>query len=83
MRGTKRNENFAVEASTVSWERMSTVGSVGLPPLAALWNTLATSYLNAIVQMTGMELEPEPPTVAIDRLGTLLCWRSPRGRSAA
>lgn len=45
---------------------------IGLTALQEVGNILATSYLNAIVEMTGMELEPEPPTVEVDLLGTLL-----------
>jgi chemotaxis protein CheC len=45
---------------------------IGRTALQEVGNILATSYLNAIVQMTGMELEPEPPTVEIDLLGQLI-----------
>ena len=45
---------------------------IGLTALQEIGNILATSYLNAIVEMTGMELEPEPPTVELDLLGELL-----------
>jgi chemotaxis protein CheC len=45
---------------------------MGRTALQEVGNILATSYLNAIVEMTGMELEPEPPTVEIDLLGQLL-----------
>jgi chemotaxis protein CheC len=45
---------------------------LGLTALQEVGNILATSYLNAIVEMTGMELEPEPPTVEVDMLGRLL-----------
>ncbi|MGO9898584.1 MAG: chemotaxis protein CheC [Solirubrobacteraceae bacterium] len=45
---------------------------IGLTALQEVGNILATSYLNAIVEMTGMELEPEPPTVEVDLLGQLL-----------
>jgi chemotaxis protein CheC len=45
---------------------------IGRTALQEVGNILATSYLNAIVEMTGMELEPEPPTVKVDLLGTLL-----------
>ncbi len=45
---------------------------LGRTALQEVGNILATSYLNAIVEMTGMTLEPEPPTVEIDLLGHLL-----------
>ncbi len=45
---------------------------LGRTALQEVGNILATSYLNAIVEMTGMALEPEPPTVQIDLLGQLL-----------
>jgi chemotaxis protein CheC len=45
---------------------------LGRTALQEVGNILATSYLNAIVEMTGMALEPEPPTVEIDLLGQLL-----------
>jgi chemotaxis protein CheC len=54
---------------------------MGRTALQEVGNILATSYLNAIVQMTGMELEPEPPTVAIDRLGALLSQSAASGGS--
>ncbi len=45
---------------------------IGLTALQEVGNILATSYLNAIVEMTGMDLAPEPPTVEVDLLGQLL-----------
>jgi chemotaxis protein CheC len=45
---------------------------IGITALQEIGNILATSYLNAIVEMTGIELEPDPPTVEIDLLGELL-----------
>jgi len=45
---------------------------MGRTALQEVGNILATSYLNAIVEMTGMELEPEPPTVEVDVLGQML-----------
>jgi chemotaxis protein CheC len=47
-------------------------GEIGLTALQEIGNILATSYLNAIVEMTGIELEPEPPHVEVDLLGELL-----------
>jgi chemotaxis protein CheC len=50
----------------------SLTDEMGRTALQEVGNILATSYLNALVEMTGMELEPEPPTVEIDLLGQLL-----------
>jgi chemotaxis protein CheC len=52
---------------------------IGRTALQEVGNILATSYLNAIVEMTGMELEPEPPTVEVDLLGTLLSQSAASG----
>ncbi|HEY2161369.1 MAG TPA: chemotaxis protein CheC [Solirubrobacteraceae bacterium] len=54
---------------------------LGLTALQEVGNILATSYLNAIVEMTGMELEPEPPTVEVDLLGKLLSQSAASGGS--
>lgn len=45
---------------------------MGRAALQEVGNILSASYINAVVEMTGMELEPEPPTVEIDLLGQLL-----------
>jgi len=45
---------------------------LGRSALREIGNILASSYLNAIVQMTGLSLEPEPPEVEIDVLGSLV-----------
>jgi chemotaxis protein CheC len=45
---------------------------MGRSALQEIGNILASSYLNAIVQLTGLELEPEPPSVEIDLLGALI-----------
>jgi chemotaxis protein CheC len=45
---------------------------LGRTALQEVGNILATSYLNAIVAMTGVQLEPEPPTVKVDLLGQML-----------
>jgi chemotaxis protein CheC len=54
---------------------------IGLTALQEVGNILATSYLNAIVEMTGMELEPEPPNVEVDLLGQLLSQSAASGGS--
>jgi chemotaxis protein CheC len=45
---------------------------LGLTALQEIGNILATSYLNAIVEMTGIDLEPDPPSVEVDLLGEVL-----------
>jgi chemotaxis protein CheC len=45
---------------------------MGLSALREVGNILASSYLNALVEMTGLDLVPEPPTVEVDVLGTLV-----------
>lgn len=45
---------------------------MGRSALREIGNILASSYLNAIVEMTGLPLEPCPPDVDIDVLGTLI-----------
>ena len=52
---------------------------LGRTALQEVGNILATSYLNAIVEMTGMQLEPEPPTVKIDLLGQMLAESAASG----
>jgi hypothetical protein len=64
MRGTKRNENLAVEASTVNWERIRTVGSEGLPPLAALWDSSWPRRSISTVGGSGSSAIPVISTIA-------------------
>ncbi len=45
---------------------------MGRSTLCEVGNILAASYLNAIVDMTGMELAPDPPSIDIDLLGSLV-----------
>jgi len=45
---------------------------LGRSTLREVGNILATSYLNAVVEMTGLELEPEPPAFEVDVLGSLM-----------
>jgi chemotaxis protein CheC len=45
---------------------------MGRSSLREVGNILASSYLTAIVEMTGMELEPEPPEIEVDLLGSLV-----------
>lgn len=51
---------------------LSLADEMGRSALREVGNILASSYLNAIVQMTGLDFEPEPPTIEIDVLGSLL-----------
>jgi chemotaxis protein CheC len=45
---------------------------MGRTALQEVGNILSTSYLNAIAEMTGIPLEPEPPKVEVDLLGQLI-----------
>ena len=45
---------------------------LGDSALAEIGNILGTSYLNAIVAMTGLALMPSPPYVATDLLGAIV-----------
>ena len=45
---------------------------MGRSALREVGNILASSYLNAVVEMTGMELAPRPPTIEVDLLGPLV-----------
>lgn len=45
---------------------------MGRSALREVGNILASSYLNAMVEMTGLDLEPEPPTIEVDLLGSLV-----------
>ncbi len=40
--------------------------------LGEIGNIVGTSYINALASMTGMELEPTPPTTATDMLGAIV-----------
>ena len=40
--------------------------------LMEIGNIVGTSYLNALVAMTGMELEPTPPSIATDMLAAIV-----------
>lgn len=45
---------------------------VGLSALGEIGNILGTSYVNALGQMIGMEVEPHPPITATDMLGAIV-----------
>jgi chemotaxis protein CheC len=49
---------------------------MGLTALQEVGNILSASYLNAIVEMTGIPLEPEPPQVEVDQLGRMISQSS-------
>jgi len=51
----------------------------GRSALQEVGNILSTSYLNAIVEMTGLALEPDPPTVEVDLLGQLIATSGAAG----
>ncbi len=45
---------------------------MGRSALREVGNILAASYLNAIAELTGLPFEPEPPTIEVDLLGSLV-----------
>jgi chemotaxis protein CheC len=45
---------------------------LGESALQEIGNIVGTSYINALAQMTGMEIEPTPPGVATDMLGAIV-----------
>lgn len=45
---------------------------LGQSALAEIGNILGSSYINALVQMTGLELEPRPPEMATDMLAAVV-----------
>jgi chemotaxis protein CheC len=45
---------------------------LGLSALAEIGNILGSSYIGALVQMTGLELEPRPPETATDMLAAVV-----------
>jgi chemotaxis protein CheC len=53
---------YGIEPSTADGKSM--LGEVG--------NILGTNYINVLAQMAGMELEPAPPQVVEDMLGSIL-----------
>jgi chemotaxis protein CheC len=44
----------------------------GLSALGEIGNIVGTSYLNALAMMTGLEMEPSPPTAVTDMLGAIV-----------
>lgn len=59
---------------------VSAQDEMGLSALKEVGNILASSYLNAIVEMTGLSIEPEPPEIEVDLLGHVLERRLTAGR---
>jgi chemotaxis protein CheC len=53
---------YGIEPSTADGKSM--LGEVG--------NILGTNYINVLAQMAGMQLQPEPPQVVEDMLGSIL-----------
>jgi chemotaxis protein CheC len=45
---------------------------LGESALMEIGNIVGTSYINALAEMTGMELEPAPPGAATDMLGAIV-----------
>ena len=58
----------------------------GISALMEIGNIVGASYINALAEMTGLDLEPAPPGVATDMLGaiveTVLAERAGAGDSA-
>ena len=54
-----------------------------LSALGEIGNIVGTSYINALAGMTGMEIEPTPPSTATDMLGALVATRAGRARPHA
>ena len=64
--------NEASAAGLCSLLDTSLETDMGLSALSEVGNILAGSFLGAIVEMTGLELEPEPPEVDVDVLGAVV-----------
>jgi chemotaxis protein CheC len=45
---------------------------MGQSALGEIGNIVGTSYINALAQMTGLEIEPSPPQAATDMLGAIV-----------
>jgi chemotaxis protein CheC len=45
---------------------------MGQSALAEIGNIVGTAYINALAQMTGLEIEPSPPQAATDMLGAIV-----------
>jgi chemotaxis protein CheC len=45
---------------------------IGVSALMEIGNIVGTSYINALAEMTGMDLEPTPPAAATDMLGAIV-----------
>ena len=45
---------------------------IGVSALMEIGNIVGASYINALGQMIGMELEPTPPAAATDMLGAIV-----------
>jgi chemotaxis protein CheC len=56
---------------------------IGQSALREIGNILGASYLNALVEMTGVPLEPEPPQIEIDLLGHVVERRLTGGSNPA
>jgi chemotaxis protein CheC len=65
---------FPEEAAEQLCELLGTslAEEMGRTALQEVGNILSASYLNAIVEMTGIPLEVEPPRVAVDQLGRMI-----------
>jgi chemotaxis protein CheC len=55
----------------------------GLSALGEVGNILGTSYVNALGQMTGLEMEPRPPQTATDMLSAIVATVLAAGAGAS
>ena len=44
----------------------------GRSAIGEICNILGTSYVNALAQMTGLEVEPRPPATTFDMIGAIV-----------
>jgi chemotaxis protein CheC len=65
---------FPADAAEQLCEMLGTsiTDEIGVTALQEVGNILSASYLNALVEMTGIALEVEPPRVEIDLLGRMI-----------
>lgn len=69
---------FPEEAAQQLCELLGTsmAEELGLTALQGVGNILSASYLNAVVEMTGIPLEVAPPRVEVDQLGRMISQSS-------
>ena len=55
-----------------SFVDFSEVDEMGMSAMMEIGNIMASSYVNAISEMTGLVIEISPPSIAIDMVGSML-----------